>query len=69
MSDTAMALPADHPMVVAWNTYCETDEFKNALRWAQETKYDDGREVPALQREQHLKGALWLAFTKGMEAA
>jgi len=64
---TQMALPSSHRMMVAWEKFCESDEFKNALRWAVETKYDDGREVNPLQREQHAKGAMWLAFTKGME--
>ena len=67
MSDTQSALPADHPMMVAWNEFQETDEFKNALKWSVATKYDDGRPIDDLQREQHVKGGLWLAFTKGME--
>jgi hypothetical protein len=66
-TQTQMALPNDHPMMVAWNAFCSTDEFKNALRWAVETKYDDGREVGDHWREQHAKGAMWLAFTKGIE--
>lgn len=54
-------------MMKAWKSFCETDEFKNALRWAVEMKYDDGRPISDIQREQHAKGAMWLAFTKGME--
>ena len=54
-------------MMKAWNEWCETDEFKNALRWAVETKYDDGRPISDIQREEHAKGSMWLAFTKGME--
>lgn len=54
-------------MMKAWDKYCATDEFKSALRWAVETKYDDGRLVDDIQREQHAKGAMWLSFTKGME--
>lgn len=61
------ALPDDHPMTRAWNEWCATDEFKSTLRWAIETKYDDGRPVDDIHREQHAKGAMWLAFTKGME--
>ncbi len=67
-SETMMALPADHPMMKAWNAFCETDEFKNALMWCTKTKYDDGREISPIYIEQHIKGALWMAFTKGMEA-
>lgn len=61
------ALPKDHPMMKAWDEFCATDEFKNALRWAVETQYDDGRPIDAIQREQHAKGAMWQAFTRGME--
>jgi len=68
MSQTSMALPDDHPMMKAWKEFCETDEFKTALMWALTTTYDDGRLVPSFQVEQHAKGAMWLAFTKGMEA-
>jgi len=67
MSETAQALSEDHPMMVAWNKFCDTDEFKNALRWAVEMKYDDGSLVSDFHREQHAKGAMWLAFTKGLE--
>lgn len=64
---TQTALPDDHPMMKAWNLFCATDEFKNALRWAVETKYDDGRPISDIQREQHAKGAMWLAFTAGIQ--
>lgn len=69
MSDEriAQALPEDHPMMVAWKSFCETDEFKNALHWAMVIVYDDGRPIEPFFREQYVKGALWLAFTKGME--
>ena len=60
------ALPDNHPLIIAWKIFCDTDEFKNALRWAVETKYDDGRQISDIQREQHAKGAMWLAFTKGL---
>jgi len=63
-----MKLSDDHPMMKAWNIFCETDEFKNALHWAVKTKYDDGRFIDDIQREQHAKGSMWLAFTKGMES-
>ena len=61
------ALPNDHPIMNAWNEFCDTDEFKNALRWAIETKYDDGRQIDLIQRAKHAKGSMWLAFIKGME--
>ena len=62
-------LSNEHPMMKAWDEFCATDEFKSALRWAVETKYDDGRPIQDIQREQHAKGAMWLALTKGMEVA
>lgn len=64
---TMAALPEDHRYMKAWNEFQSTDEFINALRWAVETKYDDGRPISDIQREQHAKGSMWLAFTKGME--
>jgi hypothetical protein len=68
MTTTQSALlSTDHQMMKAWDEFCDTDEFKNALRWAVETKYDDGRPIDDIQREQHAKGSMWLAFTKGME--
>lgn len=67
MSNAQTALPNDHPMMKAWNEFCATDEFKNALHWAVAIKYDDGRPIDDIQREQHAKGSMWLAFTKGME--
>lgn len=64
---TQAVLSKDHPMMKAWNEFQETDEFKNALKWAVATQYDDGRPIGDIQREQHAKGSMWLAFTKGME--
>ncbi len=37
--------------------------------WAVTTKYDDGRPIADISREQYAKGSMWLAFTKGMEIA
>ena len=67
LNQATTALPTDHPLMKAWTSFCETDEFKNALRWAVALKYDDGRPISEIQREQHAKGAMWLAFTKGIE--
>ncbi len=61
-------LSSDHPLMKAWNEFCGTDEFMNALKWSCATKYDDGRPISDIQREQHVKGGLWIAFTKGMVA-
>lgn len=56
-------------MMVAWEAFKATEEFKNALRWALATKYDDGRPIEDEFREQHALGALWLAFTEGRKPA
>ncbi len=69
MSEYQQALSNDHPMMIAWNNFCETDEFKTALMWATKTTYDDGRVIDPIYIEQHAKGAMWLAFTKGLEMA
>jgi len=62
-------LSSNHPLMIAWNSFCSTEEFKNALRWATETHYEDGRPILDEFRQEHAKGALWLAFTRGMEIA
>ena len=64
MSNRLMCVPSNDPMKVAWDKWCETDEFKNALEWAVRTKYDDGRPITDINREQHAKGSMWLAFTR-----
>jgi hypothetical protein len=52
MNATTQATP-DHPMVVAWKAYQETDEYKNAKHWA--------------SQEKHLEGSLWVIFMQGWE--
>lgn len=53
--------------MAAWKKFEATDEFENALQWATRTHYEDGRPILDADREQHAKGAMWLAFTKGMQ--
>ena len=67
--DAQTAVSSDHPFMKAWNEFQSTDEFKSALKWCTATQYDDGRPIDWIQREQHAKGAMWLALTKGMEIA
>ncbi len=55
------------PFMVAWNKFVVTAEYSNALKWALANTYDDGREISAENRKNHAEGAMWLAFTKGME--
>lgn len=67
-------VPLDHPLMLAWVYYMNTDDFKNSLMWAAVTKYSQaGRIVPndeinSVQREEHAKGSLWAAFTAGFTA-
>lgn len=62
-----MVMQAEHLMLKVWEAYCNTDEFKNSLEWAVRLNYDDGQPISDLNRENHAKGAMWLAFTKGFE--
>lgn len=39
----------------AWETFTASEEYKNAFQWA--------------ARDEHRKGALWVAFLTGFEAA
>lgn len=54
-------------MMLAWKQFEASDEFKNALQWATRAHYDDGRPIRDADRLQHAKGAMWLAFTNGMQ--
>ena len=48
------AVPADDPLMVAWESYQETEDFKNTKRWA--------------KNPEHLQGSLWAAFMSGFRA-
>lgn len=72
------AVPADHPMMVAWKAYQETDAFMNSLIWATALNYseagahrasDPDAPFSGIQREQNAKGSLWAAFVEGWLAA
>lgn len=62
---TETTLPSDHPLMKAWNEFCSTEEFQNALYWATATDYLDGRIINLVQRKEHAKGSLWCAFVRG----
>lgn len=49
------AVPADHPLMMAWKAYQRTEEYANTHLWAI---------VP-----EHTEGALWAAFEQGFRAA
>lgn len=44
-------VPADHPMMVAWEAYKASDEYSNTKRWAAHVE--------------HVDGSLWAAFVMG----
>lgn len=48
-------LPKDHPMMVAWDTYRATEEYRNSFKWASDV--------------QHRPGSMWAAFMTGYMAA
>lgn len=48
-------IPKDHPCRIAWNSYKETDEYKNTRKWA--------------LHDEHVDGSLWAAFENGFRAA
>ena len=56
MTGPAAPLPADDPVMIAWQKYKKTDGYKNDCR-------------PALEHRQYVEGALWTAFIQGYAAA
>lgn len=53
--NTMAAVPTDSPVMVAWTSYKETEEFTNSKRW--------------VVYPEHADGSLWAAFYKGFYAA
>lgn len=54
-SITEGAVPADHPMMIAWEKYKTSPEYANSFKWA--------------QHKQHRTGSMWAAFVEGYKAA
>lgn len=53
---TAMApVPADHPLMIAWNAFKDSEEYPNVRKWG--------------QYPQHIDGSLWAAFSAGFAAS
>lgn len=42
-------VPDDHPLMIAWKAYQETDDYANSLHWCGE----------------HSRGSMWAAFSEG----
>lgn len=77
---TQQALPKDHPLMLAWEAYKQTEEYKNAKHWAltiqpmiQATDPEAERKryslMPIEQRERHIEGSLWAMFYAGWNRA
>ena len=80
MSDCEQQCPSDSPLMIAWEKYKATDEYKNSLLWA--TRYipeDDPAEIERIRskganpvtkanKEQFVEGSLWAAFMAGFLA-
>lgn len=74
-------LPDDHPLMVAWNKYQDSEEFKSSKNWALQIaplvqEGDPNAEhkhrfeiMPLHQRDQLVQGSLWAAFAAGYKAA
>jgi len=80
MSNASAPCPEDHPLMIAWNSHKQTDEYKNSKHWAlaiqpmiQVGDPDADRKryqlMPVDQREQHIEGSLWAVFCAGYNAA
>ena len=54
MSTADAALPDDHPTVVAFNKWFESNSGKNTAKW--------------VVYPEHTKGSLWAAFCAGRES-
>ena len=52
-----MKLPDDHPLIVAWNAYQETEEYSNSRKWVNNPD------------AQHQLGSIWAFFMAGWNAA
>lgn len=80
MAEVMSLVPADHPLMKAWEGYRATNEYQNSKRWALRiapmvSPDDPDAErkrlslMPIDQREQHVEGSLWAAFSAGFTAA
>jgi hypothetical protein len=81
MLDAASPVPADHPLMKAWESYKLTNEYTNSKGWAlqiapmvqaaaPDAEHQRRFEImPFEQRERHVEGSLWVAFMAGFEAA
>ncbi len=80
MTGAMSPVPADHPLMVAWNAYQATEDYANSKRWAlrlrpsaqvgsPEAETTDQEIATLKTREQFVEGSLWAAFMAGFNAA
>ena len=55
MGNVMAPVPADDPLMVAWEAYKSDSEYGNTRKWA--------------MTERHVDGSLWAAFEAGFRAA
>lgn len=77
MSQPTTKCPDDHPLMIGWTTYQQTEDFKNTLRWAtknivittEATAPEANRVNPEEERNRRAMGSLWAAYMAGFNAA
>lgn len=50
---TQSPVPKDHPLLIAWEKYRQTEEYANTKKWA--------------THNEHVDGSLWAAFLQGWQ--
>lgn len=74
---TMQRCPDDHPLMIAWAAYQQTDDFKNTMGWATknivittaETAPEANRVNLEEERARRAQDSLWAAFMAGFNAA
>lgn len=79
MAGPSSPCPPDHPLMIAWTAYKDTEDFKNSLHWAttdtvmRQERADElgipNQPAPKEMREQYALGSMWAAFMAGFNAA
>ena len=68
-------VPADSPLMKAWEAYRETEDYKNSWNWAtrqhglENGPNGDRTRATDVQRGEWVKGALWASFVQGFQMA
>lgn len=80
MSACEQPCPSDSTLMIAWEKYKATDEYKNSLSWATRCIPDDdpaeiervrasgSNPVTKANKEKYVEGSLWAAFMSGFLA-